>query len=310
MTKKEFTFTNQDHIKINVYQWIPKQKVKGIIQIAHGMAERASRYEYFASKLTEEGFMVYANDHRGHGKSALSIEELGYISDKDGFSDMVTDMKTLTDIAKKENPEVPIILLGHSMGSFLTQRYIQIYGNEIHGVILSGTNGKQKVMVNVGILIAKIMILLKGRRASGNLLDKMTFGDHNKRIPSAQTKFDWLSRDKHQVIEYVNDPYCGTIFPVSFFYDLFVGTKTIHKEKHLKNIPKDIPIYIFAGKEDPVGNYGEGIVSLYNIYKALGLTNVNYKLYLGGRHEMINEINRDDVIQDVICWVQSIVGHE
>ena len=303
MISHQFTFKNKDNMKMYVYKWSPDKMVKGIIQIAHGMAETAKRYEYFAKAMTEQGYVVYANDHRGHGNSAASIEDLGYISDEDGFSDMVTDMKTLTDIAKKENPGVAIILLGHSMGSFLAQRYIQLYGKDINGVILSGTNGKPKAMVNVGIGLAKVIMSLKGRRASGKVLDSLSFKSYNKKINPLLTKFDWLSRDQEQVALYMADPYCGTLFPVSFFYDLLNGMKLIHKKEELKRVPKDLPIYIFAGDADPVGDYGKGVTGLYGTYQSMGIREVTCKLYPGGRHEMLNETNKDEVIEDIIRWI-------
>nr|WP_245592359.1 alpha/beta hydrolase [Ectobacillus panaciterrae] len=297
---------NQDNIPINVQKWIPETDIKGVVQIAHGMSERAIRYDYFARALMKEGFVVYANDHRGHGESAASIDELGYISDNDGFHDMVEDMKQLTDIIKEENLNKKVILFGHSMGSFLAQRYIQLYGNELSGVILSGTNGKQKPIVNFGITLTKLMIAFKGRKTDGTLVDKLAFGSYNNRFKPNSTKFDWLSRDKEQVQKYIDDPYCGNVFPVSFFHDLFIGTKVIHKKENLEKIPKDLPIYIFAGDSDPVGNYGRGIVDLDNTYKSFNINNVTYKLYAGGRHEMLNEINRDEVILDTINWLKNI----
>lgn len=303
MIAQQFTFKNKDHIKIHVYKWSPEKAAKGIIQIAHGMAETAKRYEYFAQAMTEEGFIVYANDHRGHGQSAISTKDLGYISDNDGFDDMVTDMKTLTGIAKKENPRLPVILFSHSMGSFLAQRYIQLYGDNIRGVILSGTNGRPEPILGVGTIIAKVIMKLGGRKASGKILDALSFGSYNKRIQGPKTKFDWLSTDEGQVEQYMNDPYCGTLFPVSFFYDLFKGLKIIHKKENLKQVPKNLHIFIFAGDEDPVGNYGKGIMDLYKTYQSLGIEDVTYKLYPKGRHEMLNEINRDEVIKDVIEWI-------
>jgi alpha-beta hydrolase superfamily lysophospholipase len=306
MTRTDFIFTNKDHIRINVYKWTPEKEIKGVIQIAHGMSERAIRYEYFAHALVKEGYAVYANDHRGHGSSAASIQELGYISDNDGFQDMVDDMKQLTDIIHNENPEKKIILFGHSMGSFLAQRYIQQYAADISAVILSGTNGKQTPAVNVGILLTKILMRLKGRRAEGSLLDRMTFGSYNNSFQPAATSYDWLSRDKEQVQMYIDDPYCGNVFPVSFYHDLFVGTKVIHKRENLNRIPTDLPIYIFAGGSDPVGQNGKGIINLINIYKSLKIENVTYKLYPEGRHEMLHEINKDEVISDTIDWLDTV----
>lgn len=304
---ENFTFQNKDNIYINTYKWIPENKIRGVVQIAHGMSESAIRYEYFTKKLTDAGFLVYANDHRGHGKSSTSIEALGYISDNDGFQDMVEDMKQLTGIIKKENPNRKLILLGHSMGSFLAQRYIQLYGNELTAVILSGTNGKQPPIINFGILLSKAIMNFKGRGYKSNLIDNLAFGTYNNKFKPNNTKFDWLSRDEREVQKYIADPYCGNLFPVSFFYDFFNGMKIIHKEENLKSIPKDLPIYIFAGDCDPVGNYGKGIKNLHKAYTALGLKNLDYKLYPGGRHEMLNEINKDEVITDIIQWLNNIL---
>lgn len=306
MIKEKITFKSKDNIKIYVHKWSPQQEIKGIIQIAHGMAERAIRYDYFARALVKEGFVVYANDHRGHGESAASIEDLGYISDTDGFRDMVADMRVLTNIAQSEHPGLPIVLFSHSMGSFLAQRYIQLYGNDLAGVILSGASGKPPATINAGILLAKTIMQIGGRRASGKLVDLLAFGSYNKRFKPNKTKFDWLSRDSKQVAKYIADPYCGTLFPVSFFYDLFQGMKAIHQPEWLAQVPKDLPIYIFGGQDDPVSDYGLGIIRLGGTYKYLGIRDITSRLYPGGRHEMLNEINRDDVIKDVIEWIQSI----
>lgn len=307
MIEEKLTFKNKDGIKIFVYKWSPRENIKGIIQIAHGMAEHAGRYAYFAEALVEEGYVVYANDHRGHGRSAASIEELGYISDHDGFSDMVTDMRILTTIAKKGNPDLPIILFSHSMGSFLAQRYIQLYGDDIDGVILSGTTGKQPSKVDMGILLAKSLMKIKGRKAKIKLLDELAFSNYNEKCEPKKTKFDWLSRDEKQVDQYVADPYCGTLFSVSFFHDLFVGTKMIHRPEFLKNVPKDLPIYIFGGQDDPVSDYGLGITNLAQVYTQLGIKDLTTRLYPRGRHEMLNEVNRDEVIIDVIDWIKEII---
>ncbi len=303
MITRRFIFENKDNIKIYVYQWIPEKPIRGIIQISHGMAERAGRYRNFAKAMTDAGFVVYANDHRGHGKSAKSMEALGYISDTDGFNDMVIDMKTLTSIIKKENPGLPIILLGHSMGSFLAQAYIQRYGDDLNGLILSGSNGKPNSAINMGILIAKVIMITKGRKASGKILDHLSMGNYNKKIRPVKTKFDWLSRDAKQVKEYIDDPYCGTIFPVSFFYDLFWGMKEISKKQNLKQVPKNLPIYLFSGKEDPVGAYGKGVIRLYKMYKAQGVEDITCHLYTGGRHEMLHETNKQQVIQHILDWL-------
>lgn len=301
-----FTFTNKDNISINAYKWIPKDSdnIKGVVQIAHGMNEHILRYDYFAKELGKNGYIVYGHDHRGHGKSSKSIDELGYVSDNDGFMDMVEDMKMMSDIIKKENLALDIILFGHSMGSFLGQRYIQIYGDNIKRIILSGSNGKPVALLSLGIILSKLLIKLKGRKSKINFLDKLTFAGYNKRIKPARTRFDWLSRDDEIVDEYIADPYCGNVFPVSFFHDFFIGLKSIHIESNLDKVPEDLSIFILSGADDPVGDYGKGIINLYNIYRDLNIKNVSYKLYEAGRHEMLNEINKDEVIRDIINWME------
>ncbi|MEG2018758.1 MAG: alpha/beta hydrolase, partial [Clostridium sp.] len=184
---------------------------------------------------------------------------------------------------------------------------IQLYGKDLSGVILSGTNGKQKPIINLGIFLSKIIMTLKGRKYKSSLIDNLAFGSYNKKVKPAQTKFDWLSRDMEEVKKYIDDPYCGTMFPISFFYDLFNGMKIIHKEENLRLVPNNLPIYILAGNADPVVNYGEGIINLYKTYKSLNMKVVTYRLYTGGRHEMFNEINKDEVIKDTIEWLIEVL---
>lgn len=307
MNRIQFNLANKDNISINAYKWIPEGEIKGAVQIAHGMAEHIRRYEDFANILAENGILVYGYDHRGHGRTSTSIEELGYISDNDGFMDMVEDIKLMNELIKKENPGIDIILVGHSMGSFLSQRYIQIYGDSIVGLILIGSNGRPPSALNIGILFSNIAMAFKGRKSKIAFFDNLSFKGYNNRFKPNNTKFDWLSRDTEQVRLYVDDPYCGTLFPVSFYNDLYKGLKSIHKEENLVNIPKNLPIYILSGSDDPVGQYGDGVKNLYELYRTLGVADVDYKLYDGGRHEILNESNRDEVIYDILNWINKII---
>ena len=301
MKRKNFKFVDSRGIKLNCYKWendtcdIPK----AIVQISHGMSENILRYDEFARELVEEGFTVYGHDHRGHGETAASIEDLGYMDDKDNFHSMVYDLKDMNDLIKRENEGLPIILFGHSMGSFLSQRYIELYGDSIDGLILSGSNGKQKAINNLGIPISYLEMKIFGRRKQSKLMDKLSFGSFNNNFKPVRTNCDWLTRDEKEVDKYLNNKYCGNIFTASYFYDLLKGLKEIHKESNLKKIPKSLNIYILAGSKDPVGENGKGIINLYNLYKKLEIKNVSYKLYDGARHEILNEINRDEVINDI-----------
>ena len=276
---ERFFFIDKEGKEIKCYKWIPTRKAIGIIQIVHGMTEYALRYDYFAERLCEQGYMVYAHDHRGHGETAGSDDERGYIADNEGFDILVEDAKELTDIIKKDNPDLPIIIFGHSMGSFVSQRYIELYGKEIDGLILSGTNGKPQLHTKLGILISGIEILLRGRKAKSKLMDKLSFGDFNSNFKPNRTNYDWLCSVDEEVDKYIASSMCGFICSTSFYYDLIRGLWKIHKEKNLNSIPKNLPILIFAGDKDPVGNFGKGIINLYECYKRLGIKNVKYKLY-------------------------------
>lgn len=308
MKVENFTFKDKGDLEIFVYKWLPDENigVKGIVQIAHGMAETAARYEDFAKSLTNDGFIVYANDHRGHGKTAGKVDKLGDLGE-DGFNSMVENMHGLNDRIKEENPNLPVFLFGHSMGSFLTQRYICLYGNGLKGTILSGSCGKQGILIDIARLVAKGEIKKIGRSGKSNKLDKLSFGSYNNSFKPNRTNFDWLSRDNKEVDKYIADPFCGTVFTAGFFYDFLGGLKNIADNMEVKNVPKDLPIYIFSGDKDPVGKNGKGVLKLVRTYKEHGIKDLNYKLYKDGRHEMLNETNREEVTFDVIKWLNAHV---
>lgn len=309
MIKTEnFKFIDRDGTKINCYKWYRDQgEHKAIIQISHGMSENIFRYDEFARFLAGNGYIVYGHDHRGHGETANTLEDIGYMSNDNNFTAMVDNLRDLNQNILKENKSLPIILFGHSMGSFISQRYIQMYGNELSGVILSGTNGKHNFTVNLGIILSAIETKLKGRKHKSKMMDKLSFGGFNRNIDKPRTNFDWLSRDEKEVDKYIENQYCGIVFSTSYFHDFTKALKYIQNKGNLNKIPKNLPIYIFAGDNDPVGYKGKGIINLYNTYKKLGIKNVSYKLYKDGRHEMLNEINKKEVMEDTIKWINSII---
>ncbi|HBZ0364416.1 TPA: alpha/beta hydrolase, partial [Clostridioides difficile] len=301
-----FTFKGEEGLDIYTYKWEDEniKKPKAVIQIAHGMAETAQRYETFAKVLTKNGYIVYINDHRGHGKTAKIIENVGHLAEKEGFRCLVEDMYTLTNIIKKENEDLPIYLFGHSMGSFASQRYIMDYSNNLSGLILCGSNGKQGIILNLAHLIINREIKKYGRRSKSNKINNLIFGGEIIRR-NEKTKFDWLSRDKEQVEKYINDPFCGVVCSCGFFYDLVQGLKEIEDKENLKKVPLDIPIYIISGDKDPIGKNGKGVLRLRDRYIKLGVKDVTCKLYKDGRHELLNEINREEVFEDIICWLNN-----
>ncbi|MCD4741781.1 MAG: alpha/beta hydrolase [Desulfobacteraceae bacterium] len=309
MIADTFTYKGSDGKKIFTHKWLPENgsgesKTKAVVQIAHGMAEHSARYKRFAQKLTENNFGVYANDHRGHGQTAGKIEDLGYFADNNGWNLVVSDMNRLTTIIKKNHQNIPVFLFGHSMGSFLSRDYMFTYGDSVDGVILSATAGDPGFLGNVGIIISKTESILKGKKAQSPLLDKLSFGSFNKIFKPNRTNFDWLSRDDAEVDKYVNDPFCGTVFKAGFFIDLLRGIKKINMPSNIQKTPKDLPVYLFSGTNDPVGDFTRGVKKVYKSYEKAGIKDLNIKYYENGRHEMLNETNREEVYKDLIDWFE------
>ncbi|WP_085559167.1 alpha/beta hydrolase [Carnobacterium iners] len=306
---ENFTFLSSDKTGIMVYKWIPvDQEPKGVVQISHGMAETAARYERFAKVLNGKGFIVYANDHRGHGKTAASIDELGYLGEKGSFKLLVEDLATVSDRIKKENPGLPIYLFSHSMGSFAAQRYIMNYPDKINGLILSGSNGEQGLPLKAGKWLVKLAMLVKGRKAKSEFVDSLIFGGFNKKFYPKKTGYEWLTRDADELAKYVNDLYCGTLFPISFYDELIENLEHIEDKETNKKIPQNLPIVILSGAQDPVGDFGEGVKKLYKRYEVCGVKDLEMKLYEGARHEILNETNRDEVMKDIIEWLEKRIG--
>ena len=304
MIKESFTFCAPDGVEIHVYKWLPESKVKAAINIAHGMAETAARYERLAGELTKNGYAVYAEDLRGHGKTIKDPAHAGEAG-VDAFNMMLGDIHQLSGIIKEEFPAAPLFLLGHSMGSFLAQGYIARWGGELKGAILSGTAGPANMLAGIGQLVAYLEMLRVGRKGKSNLLYSLSFGSFNKQFQPARTDFDWLSRDHAEVDKYIADPFCGGIFPAAFFYDMFKYLRQTHKRELISRIPQDLPLYIFSGSCDPVGANAKSVRLLINLYQKLGIKDLNFKFYPDGRHEMLNEINREEVMADVIKWLDT-----
>jgi alpha-beta hydrolase superfamily lysophospholipase len=306
MTTATFTFQASDGKDIFTNKWLPEKTsdLKAIVQISHGMAEHSERYKRFAEALTASNFGVYANDHRGHGQTEGNIEKLGYFADNNGWGQVVDDMKNLTNIIKNNHPGIPVFLFGHSMGSLLSREYIFTNSKEINGVILSATAGDPGFLGNLGIIISKLESYIRGKKAKSTLLDNLSFGKFNTAFKPNRTAFDWLSRDNAEVDKYIEDPFCGTVFTAGFFNDMLKGIKNINNYSNIKKIPKDLPIYLFAGAKDPVGDNTKGVLNVINTYKKAEIEDLSHKFYEEGRHEMLNEINRKEVFTDIIKWLE------
>jgi alpha-beta hydrolase superfamily lysophospholipase len=299
-----FYYDYEDNKKIHAYVWNKTDKPKGAVQILHGMAEHAARYADFASFLNKNGFIVYANDHRGHGKTVQSPDEIGIIG-QDGFELIIRDAYILLQMIKNKHPGLPVFILGHSFGSFLAHSFISRFGSEIDGVILSGSAKQDGPEIAFGRIVASVQRFIFGENKKSFLIDKLGFGSYNKRIPDAKSKFSWLSCDDSEVEKYENDPLCGNVFSIGFYYYFFNALKGLYDYNKSSCIPKTLPVFIISGEEDPVGKYGKKVLELYDFYKKLGLFNVQIKLYPGKRHEILNEKGRQEVYDDILSWLKT-----
>jgi alpha-beta hydrolase superfamily lysophospholipase len=300
-----FTLTDETGAAFTCYKWTPVASTLpvAVIQIVHGMAEMALRYHELAEQLSKCGYVVYAHDHRGHGLTAPQIEDLGYIGRR-GFHWLIENAHQLSVEIKSTYPSLSIFLLGHSMGSFVVQGYMSRYGNELAGAILSGSSGKKGPIMYIGELLAAMAVRVSGPKTPSKFLQNLTFSGYNRRFRPASTPYDWLTRSGGPLQAYLDDPHCGTVFPTSFFREFFRGLNWIHRDDVLKQIPVDLPVYIFSGRDDPVGGYGKGVLGLVRLYQRFGLRDVTYRLYDKGRHEMLNEPNRLQVIADLMEWLE------
>lgn len=300
------TFTAHDGEEIFYYRW-KTPKPKAIVQIAHGVGEHAGRYLRIAEILQKNNFEVFANDHRIHGKSTTK-EKLGQYEGKNYFDDAVEDMHNLTSIIQEEFPKEKIILLGHSMGSLLSRQYVTQYGENIKALALSGTGSFIKGLGTIGLAGANTVKFFKGRKRSSNTLKSVFFSEFNKKFKPNRTQVDWISRDENEVDLFANDPLRIEDFSISMFIDILKGSKKVNDATTFIATPNNLPIYIFSGDKDPVGEMGKGVQRVANQFITNGSTDITLKLYEGGRHEMLNEINRREVEQDLLFWLNSKVN--
>jgi alpha-beta hydrolase superfamily lysophospholipase len=303
MQFEEFELPASDGKAIRAYRMLPPDEPAAIMLIIHGMAEHAVRYTGFASFLCAKGIAVFSCDLRGHGRTAGSPEACGFIAERNGWMRVADDLVEFLGMIQHENPSVPLFLLGHSMGSFLAQTILADVQHKLRGCILSGTASHPAVLLQFGSLTAALNQFFFGKRRPDKLLHNLSFGAYNKRISKPETKFDWLSRDKETVAQYVADPYCGFVCSAGFYGDLFSGLKFINSRRTINLTDPKLPMLFISGSEDAVGKYGRGMQKVAERYKKTGVTDLTVQLYPGGRHEMLNEINREEVHNDVLDWI-------
>jgi alpha-beta hydrolase superfamily lysophospholipase len=304
MPGSEFTLPADDGEGLLVRRWLPEGRARAIVQIAHGLAEHSGRYARLAAALNAAGYAVYANDHRGHGIKAAAAD-LGHFADEGGWDKVVGDLRTVNRLIAQEQPGIPIVFLGHSLGSFLGRGFIAKHSDALAGAALSGSSGKPPAIATLGRLIARAERLRLGKRGKSQVIFQMWFGDFNKPFKPARTEFDWLSRDEKEVDAYVADPLCGFPFTTQLAIDVLDALPHVTSPQSLAAIRKNLPIYVFSGERDPIGANIQGLIA---DLRAAGFTRLATRIYPGARHETLNETNRDEVTRDLIAWLDSVVA--
>lgn len=301
---KEFTYPSADKkTQIHAVSYVPDGQIKAILQIAHGMVEHIKRYEDFALFLNERGILVTGNDHLGHGESICTKDDYGYFAEPDGNRVVLTDLHRLTTLTKEAYPGIPYFLLGHSMGSFYARQYLCEYGEELDGAIIMGTGFQPKLLVSAGILITRFLALFKGWRYRSQFVNEMAFGSYNSRFKPARTDKDWLTRDTRIVDAYLADVRCGFTFTLNAYHHMFRGIRRLYDAALLAKMPKDLPVFFVSGTEDPVGDFSQGVIRARKSFIRTGMKRTRLKLYEEDRHEILNELDREQVYRDLADWI-------
>jgi len=290
---------------IHLCVWHPDEdKSNGdAVQIIHGLGEHAGRYRRLAKSLTDAGYLVLAHDQRGHGRTAQRGVP-GHFADQHGWDRVVEDVERVRKEAKALRPDGRLILLGHSMGSYVAQSYALRHPLNMDALVLSGSTFASRGQLRIFRIVAAIEKLRQGSTGRSRLLDKLSFGAFNKEFQPARTDFDWLSRDDAEVDAYVTDPLCGGQSTNQLWRDLTGGLMEISSVPALRQLPASLPVYILGGEKDPVGG-AKGLTRLHDAYQEAGLMGTTLRLYPEGRHEMFNETNRDEVTADLLAWLRA-----
>ena len=304
MKKKEFTYPSDDHkTPIHAIRWEPDGPAAGILQISHGMVEYIGRYGEFARYLCERGYVVTGNDHLGHGLSVTGDEMHGYFAKENGNRSVLRDIHKLREITQEMYPGVPYFLLGHSMGSFLARQYLCMNGKGMAGAVIMGTGYQPKAVTALGMTLCRMIASIAGWNYRSRLVDAMAFGSYNRKFGSPAGK-EWLSRSEENVAAYVKDPWCSFRFTLNGYYNLFYSIHMLSDEEILDRMPKDLPVLFVSGDQDPVGQFGKGVQKVCDTFRRKGMKDVTCRFYKDDRHEILNEIDREQVYEDIFRWME------
>jgi len=304
MAIEEFVVRGKHDLGLSCFKIIPEGEVKGVIQIFHGMGEHKKRYHHFAKYVAKLGFAVYSHDHRKHGLSVRSPEELGIFTREDTWKDVLVDCNFINRKIQKDFPNVPIIVLGHSMGSIIARKFISNYEDVASMAIIMGTLppiGLSRAWAP--LFLNAIIGLFKGNKPM-NFIAKLLNDPLNKTIEEPRTKFDWLSHDTKVVDKYIKDPLCGYNYSKMFYKEFFMAMMDVNTSDVILKTD-DIPLLFISGKDDPVGDFGDGVKKVRELYSGHGYTKLTYKLIENNRHEVLNEKGKTNTYKYLIEWINS-----
>ncbi len=285
----------------------PEGEIRAVVQISHGMCEYIGRYEEYAAHLCARGIVLAGNDHPGHGESAESAEDLGYFAKENGYLLAVEGLRSMSELLLEKYEGKPLILLGHSMGSFLCRLYLSKYAENLSGAVIMGTGGPG-APTGAGIALANIIGLFRGERHRSRLLQKIQSSGYLKRCPKGAGKSDWLTRDRAIVEKYDADPFCSYIFTVSGYRDLFRMLAEVSRPEWAPTVPTDLPILLISGEDDPVGGYGKGVGKVAGALTVAGARRLTTVLIPGARHEILNETDREDTYALMDAWLDEVIS--
>ena len=300
-----FSLPAPDGTVLHGRRWLPEGPPRAVVQLAHGMVEHVGRYDHLGRRLAAEGYAVHGADHRGHGRTGEGPGSLAHLADEAGFARAVDDLLLVTRHAQVEHPGVPVVLLGHSMGSFLARAYAARHGELLAALVLSGTGGHPGALGHLGLALAELEARLRGPQVRSRMMETLVLGPNNRPFRPNRTDFDWLSRDTAQVDAYVADELCGGHGTAAFYRDLLTGVLWVGGPDVAARVPADLPVLVVSGEVDPVGG-APAVSEVAGLLRAGGVRDVTERVWPDARHEVFNETNRDEVLDDLVTWLD---GH-
>lgn len=307
MQTENFTFLSEDgKTNIHAVKWIPDSgQYHAILQITHGMVEYIERYIPFAEFLTEKGYLVVGHDHLGHGQSVTTKDNWGYIGQPDPSNLLVEDMHKLRTLIQKDNPTIPYFMMAHSMGSYMLRKYLTIHNENLSGAIIMGTGMVADFITKLGLFTVKFLAIFRGWHYRSKFVADGSFGKPYRRydLTGKTLSNSWLTKDEQIVKAYYSDPCCSFQFTINGYKALFDAVYYDGQIRNAALIPKNLPLFIVSGQDDPVGDHGVGVKKVYDMYKEVGINDLTYKLYENDRHEILNETDKEEVYTDILSWM-------